>query len=368
MTEMTHVTIRIANLHCRNTEDVTGADEFYTVSALSTGHPSQTQADVLPKLSINDKEIRQPNYVIYDGWVDKGSSVRGGLIAYDEDFAKDWAKRPQWVDQLTYTIAQGLQKSGDARLVPAGIILQYGYKAFDLIASADKDDKLGSIELNINADGPQNESRFWPFWRKDRTGFSNWSYSVDLEIVRKGPAPSQTTVDLTRLSPSARWAGARLTDPSGNSRDDEVLPFNGNDGDARGFVRLGPLTLEDGQQATALWTHPMWVEQGTIKGWHPEVELPSGARFEALVGFRGGARHTDGVRFLVFEHHDEPDGRGVWNPVVDVHKGYSGSLLPVHADLSHLAGRRVGIELRVDAGPSSDQDWAVWVGPRIVGG
>ena len=35
------------------------------------------------------------------------------------------------------------------------------------------------------------------------------------------------------------------------------------------------------------------------------------------------------------------------------------------ADLSHLAGQEIGIELRVDAGESSGQDWAVWVDPQI---
>ena len=40
----------------------------------------------------------------------------------------------------------------------------------------------------------------------------------------------------------------------------------------------------------------------------------------------------------------------------------------VSADLSRLAGRNVGLELRVDTGASSGQDWAVWVSPRITSG
>ncbi|MDQ4033925.1 MAG: hypothetical protein M3332_17470 [Actinomycetota bacterium] len=184
MAEMTHVTIRIAKVHCRGTEDVTGADELYTVSTLATGNPSQTQAAVMPKFNINDNETKYPNYVIYDSWIDEGSSVRGGLVVYDEDFAKDWAKRPQWVDKLTNAVAQWLQNSGDPKKVTAGKILQYGYKAFDLIASADKDDKLASIELDISEGGPQKETQTWNFRREDPTGFSDWNYSVDLEILR----------------------------------------------------------------------------------------------------------------------------------------------------------------------------------------
>ena len=189
--------------------------------------------------------------------------------------------------------------------------------------------------------------------------------SIDTGLELKPPVTK--SIDLLTLSPQARWAGAQLTDASGNSINGQNLAFNGSDGDARGFVRLGPLALEDGQTTTALWTHPMWVNNGTIKGWHPDVPLPNGARFESLVGFRAGALNTDGVRFVVFEHHTEPGGRRVWNQVVNVHKTYTRQLMSIGADLSHLAGQSVGIELRVDAGPSSGQDWAVWIRPRIVG-
>ncbi|KGM03410.1 hypothetical protein Q760_04030 [Cellulomonas cellasea DSM 20118] len=188
---------------------------------------------------------------------------------------------------------------------------------------------------------------------------------VDVGLAVTGP--QVTTIDVAALASQARWVGAELTDTLGNTRNEQVLPFDGSDGDARGFVRLGPLALEDGRTTTSLWTHPMWVANGTIKGWHPDTRLPAHARFEALVGFRSGAFFTDGARFMVFEHHSLPGGGRVWNPVVDVHKGYTGSLLQIAADLSHLAGKDVGIELRVDAGPSSAQDWAVWVDPRVVG-
>jgi hypothetical protein len=39
---------------------------------------------------------------------------------------------------------------------------------------------------------------------------------------------------------------------------------------------------------------------------------------------------------------------------------------PLEADLSAWAGKPVHIVLRAQAGQSSDQDWAVWVNPRLV--
>jgi len=137
------------------------------------------------------------------------------------------------------------------------------------------------------------------------------------------------------------------------------------DSNRRGFVRLDRLRLENGSYMEALRTHPKWVSNGTIRGWHPWIQMPSNAIFEAKVGFVYGARRTDGVTFWVFEHHME-GGREVWNPIVMFTKGYTGQLVLVSADLSHLAGQDMQIELRVDAGKSSAQDWAVWVDPVII--
>jgi thiol-activated cytolysin len=170
-------------------------------------------------------------------------------------------------------------------------------------------------------------------------------------------------IQITDLSANARWEGAQLIDAH-NGRDAVQLPWMGSDGDSRGFVRLDVITLEDGRTVKALRTHPKWVDNGTIKGWHPSVQLPPNAVFEADIGFVFGAQNTDGVTFQVWEHHNQ-GGRTVWNQIISVRKGYTGSLQRVRADLSHLAGQQVSIELRVDAGPSAGQDWAAWTNVRI---
>jgi hypothetical protein len=190
-----------------------------------------------------------------------------------------------------------------------------------------------------------------------------WRATLELGWTHLVEYPA--TFNLAALSPSARWEGAQLTDASGNARDGAALPWMGDPGDSRGFARYDSVQLEDGRTLPALRTHPKWVEQGTIKGWHQGFRLPPHAAFEAEVGFVAGAVHTDGVTFVVFEHHLEGD-QPRWNPIVQLHKGYSGQLERIRADLSHLAGQQVGIELRVDAGPSSGQDWAAWVEPRVI--
>jgi hypothetical protein len=192
------------------------------------------------------------------------------------------------------------------------------------------------------------------------------SFEAGVRLDR--PPVQREIIDLLALSPRAAWNGAQLTDPSGNGRDGADLPFNGNDGDARGFVILTDgMPMEDGTRRRALRMHPKWVPNGTIKGWHPDVRLPAGAVLETSVGFVKGAVHTDGVDFIIFEHHTLPGGGRTWNEVLRHHKTYTGSLDQVRIALGGLAGTDVGIELRVDAGPSSGQDWAAWVDPRIVG-
>ena len=174
-----------------------------------------------------------------------------------------------------------------------------------------------------------------------------------------------SNINVIDLASKARWQGGQLVD-SDNTINDKVLPWQGSDGDSRGFVRADRVWTEDSVVNYALRTHPMWVGNGTIKGWLPWVVLPLKACFKAKIGFVKGAVGTDGAYFQVWEHHRE-NGREVWNRVGNFFKKYTDKLLDININLSHLAEKEVGIELRVDTGVSSGQDWAVWVNPTIEG-
>jgi hypothetical protein len=171
-------------------------------------------------------------------------------------------------------------------------------------------------------------------------------------------------IDLASSGGEARWESGQLVDDHA-MQETEVLPWMGDPGDSRGFVRVVDETLEDGSDRRVLQMHPKWVSNGTIKGWFPFAELPPNAQFRAGVGFLKGASNTDGVTFQVFAHHYERPNRRVWQRVSYLRKGYTGEIEEITADLSHLAGQEAAIELRVDAGDSAGQDWAVWVDPTI---
>lgn len=186
------------------------------------------------------------------------------------------------------------------------------------------------------------------------------------------PAKPSTSIDLIQLAgdPQSRWAGGQLIDAH-NTSSDSILPWMGGVGDSRGFVRSDQnVLMEDGRPwSSVLRTHPMWVDRGTIKGWLAWRTIPTGAHFQAKVGFLQGALGTDGVTFWVWVHYLVGGFAGnieQWKPVVQHFKKYTQSLDTIDVDLSAYAGQSISIELRVDAGSSSGQDWAAWVNPTIT--
>jgi hypothetical protein len=181
------VKIELINVYCGNTEDVTGADEFYIVGALTDGTAANTKAALTSPISINDgqtKTFSESQKVLFNGNVLPGTTIRGGLKAYDEDFGKDWSKYGPTVNNIVSTVTAGLTASGNPKAVAAGQILSWGVKGFGFLASLDKDDELGKIELNVSPIGPNVEEKTWKFSRSDWTGYSSWNYTVRYRITR----------------------------------------------------------------------------------------------------------------------------------------------------------------------------------------
>ena len=145
-------------------------------------------------------------------------------------------------------------------------------------------------------------------------------------------------------------------------------------GDTKGAAFARSVRLEDGKSYTnALNTYPEQVSHGSIQGNFGEVytkyretmreiEVPEMAKFTARVGFKEGATATDGVT-VIFSLHDT-SGALVVLKKLDVY--YDGVLDVYEVDLSHMAGEKVYFILRVEAKDSWEQDWLVWVDPKIV--
>ncbi len=180
------------------------------------------------------------------------------------------------------------------------------------------------------------------------------------EVVR-----SPVISALPQQGSAAHWSTGQLVDEH-NTTNDAQIPFNGSNGDSRGFALTTRAVTEDGLTREVLQMHPKWVDQGCIKGFFPVMVLPQSPRFKASFGFINGATGSDGARFWVWIHH-YPGGQETWEPIANVYKKYTGRLEDVDIDLARFAGQKVYFELRIDAGASSGQDWSIWVNPRIEG-
>ena len=180
------VRVELIDIHCDDTEDVTGADEFYVVASLKGG--AVNKPSITKPIDINDKQTKNfpdDQKVIFEGEVPKGSTIVGGIVTFDEDYGKDWEKKDKAIAKQLSDLAAGgaTAAGGEAGAIVAGIIKAV-YTVGDLIAQSDKDDKLGELQLSIPADGPAEEVKEWPFEEKG-LGFSTWKYKLRYRIVRQ---------------------------------------------------------------------------------------------------------------------------------------------------------------------------------------
>ncbi len=172
-------------------------------------------------------------------------------------------------------------------------------------------------------------------------------------IVSDGPTPP---FDLLAAAKDAAW-----------SNDSEGLPFNGNDTDPRGYVIVRKnFPLEDRTEPErVLETAPQAIPDGAIQG---DYTLPTpiiaGDHFVSDVGFI--AEHPGEVDFTVVVLDDQGNPKTA-EPTATVHDtGTDEQLQHLDVDLTQFAGS-TRIRLRVNAGTSADNDWAVWINPRITG-
>ena len=170
-------------------------------------------------------------------------------------------------------------------------------------------------------------------------------------------ASAAVVYDFVQKAPQAVWNRHGATDGA--------LPWNGPDSDSRGFARhLANVALENGKTfALVLETHPEWKKNGAISGTYANVAVPAGARFTALVGFLKGAAASDGATFEV--HVYEPGARGV-NVLAAKAVRADGVLDELSADLGPYAGKTVTFRLKVSAGETATQDWAVWASAAVT--
>ncbi len=140
-----------------------------------------------------------------------------------------------------------------------------------------------------------------------------------------------------------------------------VLPFPGRANDDRGFARQRATgKISPGTAAVSmLETRPQKKATGWIDAHFPMMVLGDNLQFKSIAGFLYGTNKTNGATFQVYVKESGKYYR-VINRWVNAEK-----YLPIDADLSRWAGKKVQIVLRVRTGKNSSPDRAVWVKPRL---
>jgi hypothetical protein len=177
---------------------------------------------------------------------------------------------------------------------------------------------------------------------------------------------------LTDNASSAVWTAGVLAPDQYSMASSVTLDWQNSDSDSRGFARVDYITMEDGNAYWALRTHPMWLPQGSISGKFRELHIPGKKIFKAKIGFRSFANITtaasafiDGVDFQVWLHYKLND-KDTTRMLMSQHKNVDFKLPDVSVDFPRDVPDDFLIELKVNAGLHSENDWACWIAPTIV--
>ncbi len=200
-----------------------------------------------------------------------------------------------------------------------------------------------------------------PYPENDKLAYSAeaWDKAGNKGISPAGSVnlSSVAIYDFVARASSARWrSGAG------------ILPFNGSSADHRGFARwLNNATLENNSKySKVLETHPQWVNYGYIQGEYSMTNYVVGKDdyFYAWVGLLKGASAGN----VTFRVYIQPVGSPS-KPVTSLNDTYDGKVKNIEVNLAAWRGKKIQkFILRVDAGPSASQDWAVWSSAVIYRG
>lgn len=190
-----HVRVEFLRVKCGNTEDVTGADEFYAVGSGKDRVSGQSTSAMSKPMSINDGRTKDFPFataerVLFEDDVSAASTVVLACKFLDQDASQDW--------DSTYTalsaaiggsitavqaaaVLAGTATAG-AALVPVAVLAAITAGVAALIR-LDKDDVLGEHTFEVPAADFLGTRIETVRLRESGAGWSTWSYDIDLQIT-----------------------------------------------------------------------------------------------------------------------------------------------------------------------------------------
>ncbi|WP_414548921.1 hypothetical protein [Anabaena sp. CCY 0017] len=190
---MVRMRVELVDVHCRDTEDVTGADEFYIVGAVGLAPMGKKENDDLKirgvltrPISINDKQTKkfgQGGGTVFDSDVPENRILQIALVAFDEDSNKDWSNHGETVTKIGAGVSTALLATSVPPAQVAGLILPVAIGVVGGIMKMDKDDELGQHLREFPVQSLPNGShlQIWNF-KKRGNWYSSWDYTVRYKI------------------------------------------------------------------------------------------------------------------------------------------------------------------------------------------
>ena len=319
------------------------ANPVVTSTPISTGPTATTS---FPTLSVPTRTPTSAPVLLCNAaaFVSDVSIEDGTVIGAGDDFTKTW--RIQNIGTCSWTSSYHLVfVSGDRMNAPS---------ALNLPGTVNPGQ---SINLSVDLTAPTGNGEYQGFWKlRDPSGNSfgigaqaQTAFWVDVRV--KGP--SYAVYNFADNFCDADWQN--------NNRG---LPCPGSDGDSKGYVlRLSNPVMEDGsrENESGLLSVPKDTYNGLIWGTYPAIKIRNGDHFRALVNCQYKAYSCN----VVFQVQYQIDGGpvkslGTW------YEAYEGKYTPVDIDLGGLAGNNVKFILAAGTNGNSDQDYALWLAPRIT--
>jgi hypothetical protein len=214
------------------------------------------------------------------------------------------------------------------------------------------------VDLSVNLTAPATAGTYRGYWRIRNSsgvlipvlgGTQGRTFFVEIKV-----AVVSSGLDLHTRATDASWVGSA-----------GVVTFGGPDTDVNGFAMYrNSQRVEDGTSPSKiLEIHPQFVNNGVMTGLYPAYTVVAGERFKARIGFLAKPDGTCGVGNAKFQLNYKE--AGVLKPLGEWTETCDGTMRDVDVDLSSIVGKNVQFALAVLANGPADQDWAVWVSPRV---
>ncbi|MCX4666162.1 hypothetical protein OG453_05710 [Streptomyces sp. NBC_01381] len=174
------IRVELVKVHCFDTEDNLGGDEFYVVGAAACGDIRNV---VLTKpLDINDQQTKMFNpteSVIFEGEVGMDDTLTLGIAGYDEDFSSDWGKYGQALKEMLDSVNKVVPIPGQF----GQQLIDVSYTAMsDVLKKIDPDDELGQLTVSRPISEIHAGDKPWPF--EGGTWMGKWKYEVTYRITK----------------------------------------------------------------------------------------------------------------------------------------------------------------------------------------